>query len=441
MVSTAAAIRSVLVTPRMSPKSSPCTDCGVAGESASSTPSPNSPVTTTAMALSRPISGVRVAAAIASAAAISPALPPTSSGRPASAAITSPGNIACGSDSAPYDSSLRTIQQPMAPPPTPSRTTSTSARRMISPLHGSASQCQRSVVMVVVVGGEEHALARARDRDYGTAIGGRERLASERLIGRSKRDLAPVQAEDEIPLARLLDVVRGDQEAMAVAREIRQQPLEQLGTDGVESRERFVQQQQLRVLDQRTRDEDTLPLAAGEAAERAVCQLLHADGGERFKGLAPLAPTGAPVPREARDGPHRRDVEGGHREVESGALGLGDERAAGIQLEPTVQRGKLAEECAEQRGLAPAVRAEDGDPVAGQDVERHIGEDRRSAVAGGEVVNRREWLHRVQLPARFPLVKPRIIGYVFAPATREQPQAVGRAPARASARAEPGRTR
>src|SRR3954452_8081222 len=229
------------------------------------------------MALSRPISGVRVAAAIASAAAISPALPPTSSGRPASAAITRPGNMACGSDSAPYDSSLRTIQQPIAPPAMPSRTTSTSARRMISPLHGSASQCQRSVVMVVVVvGGEEHALARARDRDHGTAIGGRKRLASERLIGRSKRDLAPVEAEDEIPLARLLDVVRGDQEAMAVAREIRQQPLEQLGTDGVESRERFVQQQQLRVLDQRTRDEDTLPLAAGEAAERAVCQLLHA---------------------------------------------------------------------------------------------------------------------------------------------------------------------
>src|SRR4051812_18826044 len=154
------------------------------------------------MALSRPISGVRVAAAIASAAAISPALPPTSSGRPASAAITSPGNIACGSDSAPYDSSLRTIQQPMAPPATPSSTTSTSARRMISPLHGSASQCQTSVVMVmVVVGGEENALARAWDRHDGAAVGGRKRLARQCLLRRPEGDLATVEAEHEIPVA------------------------------------------------------------------------------------------------------------------------------------------------------------------------------------------------------------------------------------------------
>ena len=87
----AASPRSRFVTARTSPNSSPWIPGGDAGESASSAPSPNRVVTTTATAVSRPISGTRPTSAIASAAAASPTPPPTSSGTPVSAATTRPG--------------------------------------------------------------------------------------------------------------------------------------------------------------------------------------------------------------------------------------------------------------------------------------------------------------------------------------------------------------
>src|SRR5436190_10552989 len=108
----------------------------------------------------------------------------------------------------------------MAPPAIPSRTISARARRMMSPLQGSASQCQTSVGMVVMVGGEQHPLAGARDGHDGAAVGGGEGVARERLLWSSERDLTAVEAEDAIPRARLFDVVGGDQEPVALAGEI-----------------------------------------------------------------------------------------------------------------------------------------------------------------------------------------------------------------------------
>src|SRR4051794_25852685 len=126
---------------------------------------------------------------------------------------------------------------------------------MISPDHGSASQCQTSVGMVVVVvivvvmvGGEEYAFAGARDRDDGTAVCRGERFAGEGGLGCAEGDLAPVQAEHEIPCARLLNVVGGDEQAVALGGQIREQALEAVGADRVEPRERLVKQQQLGVL-------------------------------------------------------------------------------------------------------------------------------------------------------------------------------------------------
>ena len=85
----------------MSPNSSSWMPGGDSGERASTTPSPNSAVITTATAVSPPIAGTRRASAIATAATRIPAAPPTSSGAPISAATTRPGNSECASDSAP----------------------------------------------------------------------------------------------------------------------------------------------------------------------------------------------------------------------------------------------------------------------------------------------------------------------------------------------------
>src|SRR5689334_21290994 len=112
---------------------------------------------------------------------------------------------------------------------------------MMAPLHGSASQCQTSVIMVMVVGGEEDALAGARDGHHGAAVGGGKRLARQGLLWCAERDLAAVQAEDPVPRARLLHVVRGDQQAVAVGGERGEQRLELVRAAGVEAGERLVQ--------------------------------------------------------------------------------------------------------------------------------------------------------------------------------------------------------
>ena len=63
-------------------------------------PSPNSAAIATATPTSLPSRSSRPAIAIGIAAAITPPAAPSSSGAPARAATTSPGSIACESDSA-----------------------------------------------------------------------------------------------------------------------------------------------------------------------------------------------------------------------------------------------------------------------------------------------------------------------------------------------------
>ena len=77
----------------------PWTPGGESGESASSAPSPNKPVTTTATAVSRPMPGTRPTSAIASAATAIPGIPPTSRD-PAEGGDHQPGKSAWDSDSA-----------------------------------------------------------------------------------------------------------------------------------------------------------------------------------------------------------------------------------------------------------------------------------------------------------------------------------------------------
>src|SRR5215213_2170280 len=117
----------------------------------------------------------------------------------------------------------------------PSSTTSANARRMISPVQGSASQCQMSVVMLMVVSWQENAFAGCRDCHDGAAIGRGERFARQRLFGCAERNLAPVQAEDQVPRPGLLDVVRRDQQAVAAGGEVCEEALEPVCADGVET--------------------------------------------------------------------------------------------------------------------------------------------------------------------------------------------------------------
>src|SRR5206468_8483575 len=132
------------------------------------------------------------------------------------------------------------------------------------------------------------------------------------------------EAQDSIPAARLLEVVRGDEEAAALARELVEERREQLGARDVDSAERLVEQKHVRVLDERTRGEDALALPARQPAEHRVRLLAQAYTIERCARALPIAPSHGKPPPPRRQRAHERHVECGDGVVEARALRLRD---------------------------------------------------------------------------------------------------------------------
>ena len=251
----------------------------------------------------------------------------------------------------------------------------------------------------------------ARERDDLRAVGLLEHRPGQRLGRRAERDLAPVEAEDAVPAARLLEVVRRDQDAAALASQLVEKAFEQVGARLVDARERLVEEEDRRVLDERAADEHALPLAAGELAELLLRQVAQADALQRRKPERALAAAERAPPRHPRERAHQRDVERGDRVVEPRALRLRDETEPGRNANRAAHHPQLAEECPEERGLAAAVRPEDADPFARVHLEGHVLEHRRPAVARCEVVDGDERAHR---QVTFPPLRPRAIASAFA---------------------------
>ena len=89
------------------------------------------------------------------------------------------------------------------------------------------------------------------------------------------------------------------------------------------------------------------------------------DALERGARRLALGPARRQPPAARRERAHQRHVERADREVEPRALGLRHVRRPAAQLDPAGQRLELAEERAEEGGLAAAVRAEHADRLAG----------------------------------------------------------------------------
>src|SRR2546423_5435697 len=83
------------------------------------------------------------------------------------------------------------------------------------------------------------------------AVGRFEHRAGERLLRRPEGDLAPVEAEDAVEAARLLEVVRRDEERATLAGEVAEEPLQEVGARLVDARERLVEEQDRRRLGER----------------------------------------------------------------------------------------------------------------------------------------------------------------------------------------------
>ena len=108
-------------------------------------------------------------------------------------------------------------------------------------------------------------------------------------------------------------------------------------------------------------------------------------------GAAALGPAWTAPPRQPRQRAHHRDVERGHGVVEPRALGLRHVAAARRELELRRHRLELAQQRAEEGGLAAAVRAQHASARPGR-TERDAG-DRRPAVVARRQIGGRDERH------------------------------------------------
>src|SRR5207249_4866726 len=94
-----------------------------------------------------------------------------------------------------------------------------------------------------------------------------EDVERQHLVRSAERDGPTVQAQHAVPRARLLDVVRRDQQAAPLAREVVEERRQHLGARDVHTAEGLVEQEYRSVLHQGARHPDTLSLSARELAE------------------------------------------------------------------------------------------------------------------------------------------------------------------------------
>ena len=199
--------------------------------------------------------------------------------------------------------------------------TSISARCMSALENGSSSQSSISAR-----GGG--ARRRRRARRPAARRARRRRCARSTSVvsasaGGPNGDLLAVQADDAVPAPRLLDVVRGDEQDAALVAQLAEQRLDARAARPRRRRERLVEQQHRRVLQQRAGDQHALALAAGERR--------RSGGGRGRRGRRARAPRRA-ASRSARATrrqagvrrvrAHQHDVERADREVEPRAIGL-----------------------------------------------------------------------------------------------------------------------
>ena len=165
----------------------------------------------------------------------------------------------------------------------------------------------------------------------------------ERLGGRPERDLPAVEAENLVPGAAWSRSCVAIRIPRALGGELGQELLEQLGARLVDARERLVEEQDRRVLDERAGDERALALAARELAELRARERGEPHAIERLEREAPVSAARPSPPRQARERPHQRHVERADRVVEPRALGLRQvAEAADPVTEPRAARARRA---------------------------------------------------------------------------------------------------
>ena len=262
----------------------------------------------------------------------------------------------------------------------------------------------------LAVVGDHRALERAVERRQHAALGEIERrrlaVARARQIDRDLLgDAAGMRPHHHDAVGqhdRLLDVVGDhDQRRLRVGPQVEQVILQVDAGEGIERRERLVEQQHLRPRHQRARDRDALRLAAGQFARPDARLVGQADAVERARDARIALRLRAVLEAEADivgDGEPRQQA----RLLEDDAdllVRRGDRHA--VEHDLALGRRVEAGDGAQQRGLAAARAADHHDDLARRDVERDAVE--RAHAVGIGLADAVEHEHGVLTPARSDL--------------------------------------
>jgi hypothetical protein len=216
----------------------------------------------------------------------------------------------------------------------------------------------------------------------------RQHVGLHDLVGSAGGDLAAGHVDDPVHhRQQRVHVVRGQQDGyLLTPGQVRQQRDDVVTAGDVKVGERLVEQQQLRLADQRMRDHDALLLAAGQLTDPRAGVSVGPDGLEHV--LYPLAP----LPGRKRQAElvavdtQRDDIRHPQRHVRVDQQLLRDIADGGVLCDRAFCDVLEAEDDAEQGGLAGAVRTDQAGELALSDVERDVLQDRPAAEADRYVV-------------------------------------------------------
>jgi len=154
---------------------------------------------------------------------------------------------------------------------------------------------------------------------------------------------------------------------------------------------RLVEQEEPRLARERAGDQHPLLLPARQRPERLGGHGVQPHLREAFGGVRPLPPSDVSQRRQPRVGSHEDDLERGQREDRVERLALGDvsRRSRGpieVVLDAPAEHGQQAEQAPQERRLAGAVRAEEGEELALLDAEAQVLENRPRLVSEADVV-------------------------------------------------------
>ncbi len=203
------------------------------------------------------------------------------------------------------------------------------------------------------------------------------------------------------------------QHSAALARQLAQ-AIEELDLVAqVEEARRLVEQEERRLLRQRAREEDALPLAARERADGAVGEGAGAGALERGAGDGEVALRLEGDPAEVRMAAEQGDLERGEGQLVRGLLRHHGDAAGALarrergelvaqQAHRAARGAQRSREQPHQGRLAGAVRTEQADDLAAPDREADAGDPAAARVAEDEVApleERRPFRHRAPAAA------------------------------------------